>query len=88
MWSPIASPPASVNPYSQTEVLNRKFKRVAWSTSLLFLGVIALLILELIGVIPVSPLQPNIKVGVSSSPTAVPPPANRPPGSASDSANP
>jgi hypothetical protein len=88
MWPLTAPPQTAADSYSQTEVLNRRFKRIAWSTSLLFLGVIALLILELIGVIPVSPLQPNIKVGVSSSPTAVPPPANRPPGSASDSANP
>jgi hypothetical protein len=86
MWSPIASPPASVNPYSQTEVLNRKFKRVAWSTSLLFLGVIALLILELIGVIPVSPLQPNIKVGVRSLPAPTQSDANHAPASPSDPA--
>jgi hypothetical protein len=69
MWPPAAPPDttSSLDPYSQTEVLNRKFKRVAWSTSLLFIGVIVLLILELIGVIPISPLQPNIKVGVRSS---------------------
>ena len=64
----------AVGPYSQTEVLNRKFKKVAWSTSLLFLGVIVLLILELVGVMPVSPLQPNIKIDVPSPvhPAAVP----------------
>ena len=88
MWSLIAPPPTAADPYSQTEVLNRRFKRIAWSTSLLFLGVIALLILELIGVIPVSPLQPNIKVGVSSPPAAVSPPDSQPPGSASNSARP
>jgi hypothetical protein len=63
MWPSAAPSHTAIDPYSQTEVLNRKFKRIAWSTSLLFLGVIALLILELIGVIPVSPLQPNIRVG-------------------------
>jgi hypothetical protein len=88
MWPLIAPTHTAANPYSQTEVLNRRFKRIAWSTSLLFLGVIALLILELIGVIPVSPLQPNIKVGISSSPQAVPPAASQPRGSASRSANP
>jgi hypothetical protein len=88
MWPLIASPHTAANPYSQTEVLNRRFKRIAWSTSLLFLGVIVLLILELMGVIPISPLQPNIKVGVSSPPLAVPPPAGLPSASASDSANP
>jgi hypothetical protein len=90
MWPPAAPPDttSTLDPYSQTEVLNRKFKRVAWSTSLLFIGVIVLLILELTGVIPVSPLQPNIKVGVRSS--AVPSPSDTPhsPGSPSVPARP
>jgi hypothetical protein len=88
MWPLVAPPHTAVDSYSQTEVLNRRFKRIAWSTSLLFLGVIALLILELIGVIPVSPLQPNIKVGVSSSPAPVPPLPSQPSDPAPNSANP
>jgi hypothetical protein len=73
----------AIDPYSQTELLNRKFKKIAWSTSLLFLGVIVLLILELVGVIPVSPLQPNIKTGEKSA--SVPSPVHPSSGPASDS---
>ena len=69
----------AIDPYSQTEVLNRRFKKVAWSTSFLFLAIVVLLILELFGVIPISPLQPNIKTGEKSAsvpspvhPTAIP----------------
>jgi hypothetical protein len=89
MWPSAAPSHTAIDPYSQTEVLNRRFKRVAWSTSLLFLGVIALLILELIGVIPVSPLQPNIRVGgVRDSTVPASVGADRSPGSSSEPATP
>jgi hypothetical protein len=66
MQLPQAYSRTAIDPDSQTEVLNRRFKRVAWSTSLVFLSVVTVLIMELIGVIPVSPLQPNTKAGVKS----------------------
>ena len=81
MQLPPDNPYTVVDPYSQTEVLNRRFKRVAWTTSLVFLGVVALLIMELTGVIPVSPLQLNTKV--ESSPAPHVSPVNLPPGLAS-----
>jgi hypothetical protein len=51
-----------LNQYSHTELLNRKFKRVAWSLWFVLVGVLALLVLELIGVIPLSPFQPGVKI--------------------------
>lgn len=81
MQLPPANPYTVVDPYSQTEVLNRRFKRVAWTTSLVFLGVVTLLIMELTGVIPVSPLQLNTKVESSPAPHVYP--VNLPPGPAS-----
>ncbi len=66
MQLPPAFSHTAINPYSQTEVLDRRFKRVAWSTSLVFLSVVTVLIMELTGVIPVSPLQPNTKAGMKS----------------------
>ena len=49
-----------LNEYSQTELLNRKFRRWIWLLSVVFLGILVLLVLELTGVVPISPFQPGI----------------------------
>ncbi len=51
-----------LNEYSQTELLNRKLKRVTLLLSITLIAVLALLILELVGVVPLSPFQPGIKM--------------------------
>ena len=51
-----------LNEYSQTELLNRKFKRWIWLLSVVFLAILVLLVLQLIGVVPISPFQPGIKM--------------------------
>jgi hypothetical protein len=44
-----------LNQYSHVELLNRKFRRLTWLLSFVFLGVVVLLVLELTGVLPLSP---------------------------------
>jgi len=51
-----------LNEYSQTELLNRRFRRVTWLLLLVFLAVLVLLVLELTGVLPLSPFQPGVKL--------------------------
>jgi hypothetical protein len=51
-----------LNEYSQTDLLNRKLRRWTWLLSVVFLVVLALLMLELLGVIPISPFQPDLKI--------------------------
>ena len=51
-----------LNEYSQTELLNRRFRRVTWLLLAVFVAVLALLVLELTGVLPVSPFQPGVKI--------------------------
>lgn len=53
--------------YSQTDILNRKFKRLARVISFIFVIVFMLLIFELTGVVPISPFQPDIKSHLSVS---------------------
>lgn len=59
--------PPTLELYSQTEVLNRRFKKMAIYLTLIFVSVLALLTLELTGVVPISPFQPNIKSDLSPS---------------------
>ena len=51
-----------LNQYSQTDLLNRRFRRASWTLSIVFLAVLVMLLLELTGVIPISPFQPGLKV--------------------------
>ena len=51
-----------LNEYSQTDLLNRKLKRVTLLLSVILIAVLALLVLELIGVVPISPFQPDVKM--------------------------
>ena len=51
-----------LNEYSQTDLLNRKLKRVTLLLSAILIAVLALLVLELIGVVPISPFQPDVKM--------------------------
>ena len=44
-----------LNEYGQTDLLNRRFKRLTWLFSVVFLTVLALLVLQLTGVVPLSP---------------------------------
>lgn len=62
--------PPGLELYSQTEVLNRRFKKMAVYLTLIFVSVLALLALELTGVVPISPFQPNIKSDLHPSDTA------------------
>ncbi len=59
--------PPGLAPYSQTDLLNRKFKRLTWLISFIFVIVFVLLIFELMGVLPISPFQPDIKNRLSVS---------------------
>lgn len=59
--------PPGLELYSQTDLLNRKFKRLAWLISFIFVIVFVLLIFELTGVVPISPFQPDIKNRLSAS---------------------
>lgn len=59
--------PPGLDLYSQTDLLNRKFKRLARIISLIFVIVFILLTLELTGVVPISPFQPDIKSPLSVS---------------------
>lgn len=46
-------PPAvSTQTFSELELKNRQFRRIAWAAALLFLVVLTVLILEMTGVIP------------------------------------
>jgi putative copper export protein len=51
-----------LNEYSQTDLLNRRFRRVTWVLLAVLLSVLALLVLELTGILPISPFQPGLKV--------------------------
>jgi hypothetical protein len=51
-----------LNEYGQTDLLNRKLKRVTLLLSVMLIGVLTMLVLELIGVVPISPFQPDIKM--------------------------
>ncbi len=64
--------PPTLDLYSQTDALNRRFKRLATIISLIFVIVFILLAFELTGVVPISPFQPDIKspIGVSEYPQA------------------
>jgi hypothetical protein len=44
-----------LNQYSQTDLLNRRFKRLTWLFAVLFVAVLAMLGLQLTGVVPLSP---------------------------------
>ena len=44
-----------LNEYGQTDLLNRRFKLLSWLFSVVFLTVLALLVLQLTGVVPLSP---------------------------------
>ena len=57
--------PPGLDLYSQTDLLNRKFKRLARIISFIFVIVFILLIFELTGVVPISPFQPDIKSPLS-----------------------
>ncbi len=48
-----AQPPLSftAQTFSDLELKNQKFKRIAWAAALLLLGVVTVLILQLVGVI-------------------------------------
>jgi hypothetical protein len=59
-----------LNEYSRTELLNRRFKRVAWLLSVVFIAVLVLLTLELTGVVPLSPFQPGVKIIHTHTPPA------------------
>ena len=59
--------PPGLDLYSQTDLLNRKFKRLARIISLIFVIVFVLLTLELTGVVPISPFQADIKSPLSLS---------------------
>lgn len=59
--------PPTLDLYSQTDLLNRKFKRLARIISLIFVIVFMLLTFELTGVVPISPFQPDIKSPLSVS---------------------
>jgi hypothetical protein len=50
-----------LNQYSQTDLLNRRFRRVTWVLLAVLLGVLVLLGLELTGVLPLSPFQLGIR---------------------------
>jgi hypothetical protein len=51
-----------LNEYSQTDLLNRRFRRVAWMLIVVLVAVLVLLALELTGVLPLSPFQPGVKI--------------------------
>jgi hypothetical protein len=51
-----------LNEYSQTDLLNRRFRRITWLLVIVFLVVLALLFLELTGVVPLSPFQLGLKI--------------------------
>jgi hypothetical protein len=51
-----------LNEYSNTDLLNRKFRRWTWLLSMVFLVVLSLLTLQLLGVLPLSPFQPALKI--------------------------
>ena len=53
--------PQGLDHYSQTELLNQKFKRRTKVISFICGVVFLLLIFELTGIIPISPFQTNIK---------------------------
>lgn len=53
--------PPGIDLYSQTDYLNRKFKRLSRIVSFIFGIVFLLLIFELTGILPISPFQPDIK---------------------------
>jgi hypothetical protein len=59
--------PPGLDLYSQTDLLNRKFKRLARIISFIFVIVFILLTFELTGVVPISPFQPDIKSPLSVS---------------------
>jgi hypothetical protein len=46
-----------LNEYSQTDLLNRRFRRITWLLLAVFLAVLTLLALELAGMVPLSPFQ-------------------------------
>ena len=59
-----------LNEYSNTDLLNRRFKKLTWLLAVIFVSVVALLMLQLTGVLPVSPFQPGIKItGLPSLPS-------------------
>lgn len=51
-----------LNQYSHTDLLNRRFRRWTWFLLAVFLVVIVLLMLELLGMVPLSPFQFGVKV--------------------------
>jgi hypothetical protein len=51
-----------LNQYGQTQLLNRRFKRLTWLFTVLFVVIFVLLVLELAGVVPISPFQPDLKI--------------------------
>jgi hypothetical protein len=51
-----------LNECSHTDLLNRKFRRWTWFLSVVFLLVVGLLTLQLLGVLPLSPFQPDLKI--------------------------
>jgi hypothetical protein len=51
-----------LNEYSHTDLLNRKFRRLTWLLSGILLLVLVLLVLELTGVVPLSPFQLGLKL--------------------------
>lgn len=51
-----------LNEYSHTDLLNRKFRRLTWLLSVVLLVVLVLLVLELTGVLPLSPFQLGLRL--------------------------
>jgi hypothetical protein len=49
-----------LNQYGQTELLNRRFRRLTWLIAAVFTTILVLLVLELTGHIPQSPFQPDL----------------------------
>ena len=64
--------PPALDRFSQTDLLNQKFKRVARVIAFIFGMVFILLIFELTGVVPISPFQPDIKSPLSVSEPPLP----------------
>lgn len=58
-----------LNQYSNTDPLNRRFKRITWLLSVLPLTVLTLLLLELTGVLPLSPFQ--LGLGITDTPASL-----------------
>jgi hypothetical protein len=51
-----------LNQYSQTDLLNRRFRRLTWLLVAVFATILVLLFLELAGFVPQSPFQPDLRM--------------------------